>query len=78
MIRGIIVEMANTEVFVECDVYNDRRIRQDDWWQETEIYVEGDASELLRHFSSNKGAYEELMDRVEAALINEDSQGVMA
>ena len=74
---SVIIEMANTEIVVECDVYNDRRILPDDWWQETDIYSEGDFSELLRYFSSHKGAYEELMDRVEAALIDEDSQGVM-
>jgi hypothetical protein len=80
MIRNVEVEVEGVKLNVQCDVYNDRRIRHDSWWFEVKITVDehDDLTALLKHFSHTEpwGAYDKLMEQIEAQLIEqEDSHG---
>lgn len=73
MTRIVSVEVEGVEVEVTCDVYSDKLTKPWGWWRETRIDVQGDATDVLRHFSTTKPweAYTALMEAVEAKLIEQ-------
>lgn len=73
--RHVDIEIEGVTLHVECDVYNDRCVRPDSWWAEAKITVNEheDLTALLQKFSQTKpwDTYDDLMEQVEAQLIEE-------